>query len=338
MGASLLAEQGLQTAQNVVNAGMGLLLGGVQDRRQVKQQKKLTDIQLAAQKNMANYNFNLQKEMWEATGYKAQKEQMKEAGLNAGLMYGMGGGGGQTTGSQGGSVTGATAAGGSGESIAAMGMGMNLQMLQADIKLKEAQTRNLNVEADNKEGVDREKTKAETTSLLQGVENAKAQKALTEVQTDIAEIQKEVSNNTKSSAIKYIEQEAQEMEQKVRELAIENDINQTAVEEKINIIRASLAGIWLENAMKKQGIENNATNMEAVRTKIKTDLANIRQRDRQLDQEQQKIALQTWATEMEKSFPGIGQVLGRVINSGIEQLNNILEGKNTTVNNRYKAP
>ena len=63
--------------------------------RQVKAQKQLTD-----------YNAQKQLEMWEKTGYGSQKEQLERAGMNAALMYGMGGGGGQTNSVNAGSVSG----------------------------------------------------------------------------------------------------------------------------------------------------------------------------------------------------------------------------------------
>jgi len=53
-------------------------------------------------------------EMWKNTSYAAQKEQMQKAGLNPALLYGMSGGGGQTT-------------GGSGVAVGGNGMGIDIQ-------------------------------------------------------------------------------------------------------------------------------------------------------------------------------------------------------------------
>ena len=59
-------------------------------------------MQFANQQALNKQGQELQMKTWNDTGYGAQMKMMKEAGLNPGLMYGMSGGGGQTTGSQGG--------------------------------------------------------------------------------------------------------------------------------------------------------------------------------------------------------------------------------------------
>ena len=110
-----------QAAQSAIGAGFGLLLQKGQDRRQIKQQEKLQALEIAGQKQLTDYNQEKALEMWEKTGYGAQKEQMKGAGLNPGLMYGMSGGGGQTAQVAPGNVSGGNASGQSGE---AMGMAL----------------------------------------------------------------------------------------------------------------------------------------------------------------------------------------------------------------------
>ena len=46
-----------------------------------------------------DYSYGKQMDMWNATNYPAQVEQLNKAGLNPALEYGMKGGGGVTTGS-----------------------------------------------------------------------------------------------------------------------------------------------------------------------------------------------------------------------------------------------
>ena len=56
-------------------------------RRELRGQKKALEQQNAAAMDI-----------WEKTNYKAQMGQLEKAGLNPGLIYGMGGGGGGTVG------------------------------------------------------------------------------------------------------------------------------------------------------------------------------------------------------------------------------------------------
>src|ERR1044072_4182703 len=100
---------GQQVAGAGVGTKLGLALENHNDQRQYEQQQRLQELQIQGQKDMADYNRNNQIKMWEATNYPAQVNQLKLAGLNPGLMYGMGGGGGTTVGNATGSVSGAEA-------------------------------------------------------------------------------------------------------------------------------------------------------------------------------------------------------------------------------------
>ena len=137
---------GMQAAGQALGAGMGIILGNHNDKRQIAQQEKLQKMQEQGNMRMMDYASQKQYEMWLKTNYSAQREQIEEAGLNAALLYGGGGGGGATTGNASGNVSAGSAPTGGGEIQAAMGMGMQLAQQNAQIKLTEAQTKN--VEAD----------------------------------------------------------------------------------------------------------------------------------------------------------------------------------------------
>ena len=81
----------------VVGAGIGIVTGAYEREQQTKQNQDLIFQQIDAHKQIANNNRIEQMKMWNDTNYKAQVNHMKEAGLNVGLMYGTGGGGGSTT-------------------------------------------------------------------------------------------------------------------------------------------------------------------------------------------------------------------------------------------------
>lgn len=141
----------------IIGGVFGLATQKGQDRRQIRQQEKLQRMQIQGNKEMMDYSMGKQYQMWLDTNYGPQIEQMKRAGLNPGLMYGMSGGGGTTTGSPGGGVGGANAPVGGGE-IQAMGMmGMQAALLkaqkeniEADTKQKEASVPNIEADTANK--------------------------------------------------------------------------------------------------------------------------------------------------------------------------------------------
>ena len=74
-----------------------MILGMIEDmfrnNRASKQQKEIQNRQFSMQKILNQQGHDLQMDMWNKTNYGAQMRHMKDAGLNPGLMYGMGGGG-----------------------------------------------------------------------------------------------------------------------------------------------------------------------------------------------------------------------------------------------------
>lgn len=93
---SSVSPYGIEIAGATTEGLWNMLTGWMQN----KYQRGLMDDQYRYNRKMARYGKDLDYEMWLKTNYPAQVEQLKAAGLNPGLMYGMSGGGGVTTGSQ----------------------------------------------------------------------------------------------------------------------------------------------------------------------------------------------------------------------------------------------
>ena len=77
---SAITELGISTAaaagSGVLGGLINQLFAGSNDRRQIRQQQKLTDMQVAANKEMADYEQELGLQMWKETNYPAQVEMM----------------------------------------------------------------------------------------------------------------------------------------------------------------------------------------------------------------------------------------------------------------------
>ena len=87
---------------NVVGGVIGMIGQRKREKRAMQNQERLMDIQQRNQMNLNTQGSQLQKDMWDYTNYENQVKHLDAAGLNRGLIYGMSGGGGTTTGSQGG--------------------------------------------------------------------------------------------------------------------------------------------------------------------------------------------------------------------------------------------
>lgn len=155
-----------EIAQQAATAGlgsiMGMMMGGWNDERQLKQQRELQNMQEAGNKRMLDYSMMKQLEMWQKTGPGAYKELLEQAGLNSALMYGMSGGGGQTTGGGSNGVSAGNAPSGGGE----IGMGIQQAM---QLQLLKAQKENIEADTDNKKAGAKNLT---ASAEGQGLENA----------------------------------------------------------------------------------------------------------------------------------------------------------------------
>lgn len=231
-------------------AGMAIAKG--KDKRQLRQQEKLMNLEISGQKQLMDYGMGLQHEMWKQTGPTGQVEELTKAGLNPALIYGMGGAGGQTTGSPGGNVTGGKAPAGSGaEQEALLGMGMQLALMGAQKENIEADTNLKEVEANKKGGVDTQLAQTEIQNLTQGIENQKAIAELTRVQTKVADIDRYIKDRSKEDQIEIIMWKAGEALEILDNLDRENIVNAATMNDRIQTVKVELAQKALTNQLIK---------------------------------------------------------------------------------------
>lgn len=214
-----LGELGMKAAEQVQGTILGLALEGHNDRRQLRQQGKLNEQQAATDRQQMQFKQALDIDTWNKTNYSSQVDQLEKAGLNPGLLYGMSGGGGSTTGNSSASVSAAKAPQG-GQEI------MNLQLMGAQKALLEAQT---------------EKTKAEA------VKTAGVDTQLTNQQYRLANIAAQLGAETYEATYQKLMDEAKIIHN-------EAEISGATKDEQIEIKEGELVGLGLANELKKVGI------------------------------------------------------------------------------------
>ena len=171
---------GLELGKTIAKTGANMLTGGLvngimglfggsngAEQRQYQHEKEMMALQnkyntqAAAQsmeyaKTMNRINFEQQNQMFdkqaEWNSAKSQKERLQEAGLNPALMYGIGGEGGSSVSSGGG--TGPEVQGVGNAGTQAVMMGLQAKSIESQIALNNAQASKINAET--------EKTEADT--------------------------------------------------------------------------------------------------------------------------------------------------------------------------------
>lgn len=126
---------------------IGMMTDAITRQNQKKDAQQNAQQQYENQRKLNEQGQQLGMKTWEETNYLPQRQQMEKAGLNVGMMYGMSGGGGQTTSTpSGGSASQAPTIAPQGGAIAGIGMMKELALMDAQRENIEADTANKKAE------------------------------------------------------------------------------------------------------------------------------------------------------------------------------------------------
>lgn len=259
----------------VKSAGSGVIGGLVDrifgksdDRRQIRQQKKMQALQIKGQKEMGKYNQNLAIDTWNRTNYEAQRQHMEKAGLNVGLMY-EGGGAGGTTSTPTGAVSGGSAAPRGSESQGmAMQMGMQLAMQQAQIANINANTEKTKVDTAKTAGVDTEAVKTGIENLKQATNNAEMQNKIMEYEREIKAIEANTAGRTQEEVIQQVMTATKKLKDEARSAKVKGNIDE-ATEQNL-ITGADLANKETQAKITATQAGTKATEASTEQTKQNT--------------------------------------------------------------------
>lgn len=289
-----VGEAAQQVRNQAIGNIFGLFMSKYNDKRQLAQQKKLQALQIAGDKELQDYSFNKQLQMWKDTNYGAQVAELEKAGLNPGLLYGMSGGGGTTTGSTGGpSVTGGQAPAGGRELLDFSNQALQMGIMRAQKANIEADTKKKEAETKKTSGVDTTLGETQIKSLTQGIENQKAQETLTRIQTELAQLDVDFLNQSFQNRLSQININLSKAVEEVRILENEKEISEATKQTKIDLIRLEYTNKILEGYLIKAQTENvSMATQESIRRIINMVQDNIRKWDSlSLDQRNHEMNL-----------------------------------------------
>ena len=223
--------------------GIGNLTGYNERVRkdQLKQQQALTDIQVNANKDLADYSNDIQRKMYDYTYNKNTPEELmkqyKEAGLNPAMMY-QGGGGvsGMTVGNtSAGSASGGSASDETSRKMADLqqeGMALQMAKLQSEIKVNESVANANNASADLKskegQGIDQNILESQTRieNIKQDTSNKRIQERLTGLQSDYQEIVNSYQGELTEANINKINTDIQYLNEDTKRILLSNEITE----------------------------------------------------------------------------------------------------------------
>lgn len=297
-GQALAEQTGASAASGLVGATLGEIFAGLDDRRQVKQQGKLQNLQIQGQEQLMDYGYNKQMQMWNATNYPAQMQQLEKAGLNPGLMYAKGGAGG-ITGSPVTGVSGAQAQQNPGELTAAMGIANQNALMASQRNLMDAQAKETNVRADKEAGVETELGHIQIASLTQGIQNQRAIELLTKAQTIMQGLENKIVGDTVEEREDYIVMQTSQATEQVNQAIQQTFIDRATANAKIDTIRAAAIGQILQNSLTKAQTGQAQSQTAVNQTEINKMAQDIAQGWTDLSQKEQQIKLNEWMNKAE---------------------------------------
>lgn len=254
----------------VVGMGMGMYNDARQKQTNDMNQKR----QMEGMKEMSNFQYGQEMRKWQDTGYGAQKDQLKEAGLNPALMYGMGGGGGQSSNvGSGGSVQGGAATNVNAGSE--MQNGMQLMLMRAQKENIEADTVNKKSQVPVNEAKV-PNIEANTGETLANTTNIEAKTAIANIQKRTEEARAKVAEGTVAEAIGEITYQMRKTDEEVTNLVRQNHINAAVKDEVIRSFKLAntetLANIALKEVQKDNTVQMTAESKAKVLQWIKENV------------------------------------------------------------------
>lgn len=242
--AQLAQQAGTTATQGLLGGIFGQIFAKSNDRRQLRQQEKLQNLQIRGQEQLTDYNYAKQLQMWKDTSYGAQMEQLQKAGLNPGLLYGIGGGGGQSNNIQQGQVSAGHAEQNPGEVQQFAGMALQNGLMMSQMKLMQAQARNLDADTQNKP-LQGEQIQAQTGLIQANTGNV-------QIDTAMKQIELAFNKETYNERVDTIIANTQQAQETTMQQAVETNIKRATEQDIINTIHTNAIGALLVNALTKE--------------------------------------------------------------------------------------
>lgn len=307
----------------IASGVLGMIGQKKREKRAMKNQLKLMDVQFQNQKQLDKYGQELQMETWEKTNYPAQIAMLKDAGLNPGLLYGNGGSGG-VTGSQGGGSA------ASGNAPAPQPWPLDIgqaAMMAAEITLMKAQAKKTEAEANVISNTGQKEAETRIAKMIAETTNEETKNKLIALEADIAEIEK-------ANRDYKIKAEVQNVLQQTENLKLQNALTEAQFDDIVKETKYKAINTQLSGALIEADTKLSKAQAQGITTGIIQKWTELGLTERKLNQEDQRIMIETFNAEIKAEYPGLGQAAGSVVKKAynfLEELTMLIPGKGRLV-------
>lgn len=252
-----LGMAGIEAGGSLLNNVFDVAFAGVKQRQQLRGQK-----QALKQQNEAALD------MWNKTNYSAQVAHMKQAGLNPGLIYGMGGSGGQL-----GSASAMPSSQGASYGIGTQSI-LQAALLKAQKENIEADTQLKNVEATKKAGVDTDVAVGSLNKIIAETKNETAKGVLLGLDAELKRIETNIADSSQWYHIGKFEADWQKSIEEFRSAAAKANVDQATVDESIKLVSAELAIKYLSRKAIAKGMQVSDAQINALNGQVISMMRN----------------------------------------------------------------
>ena len=297
-------------ALGAINSVVNYANSNNDDERQQKYTLDLMKEQNRYNKESAAQNQEYAKEMFQYTGAAAKVKQLKEAGLNPGLIYGMGtNASGSTTGAADIAATGLGTApnvtGNRANKIAQTGMLLQLSKLQSEIDL-------------NKSEAEANKAKASLENLQTNTEGLR--QTGINLDNELKNIELNISNKSidekismiRSAADKAVYEAKGEIGAMTSKLA-QGSIDKATTDEQIKLVNLSIIKAYTEIASLKSGIKLNNEQIKELSARIQQNWIKSEYDTMKTSAETKKLWNEYFNQDMSESDKALNELIKKLI-------------------------
>ena len=133
----------------------------------------------------------------------------------------------------------------------------------------------------------------------------------------IAGVDKQIKDETYEEAVEYIKGMTSYQSQQIDQLRYSNAVDKATVNEKVATIKAELSSILLNNELTKAKTDNTIQLTEESKNKILQEWQKLIIDTVRLDNEQKKVKIEEFKTNLSSEYQGVSNILGKMMNDFI---------------------